>query len=602
MNSKLWKHYTPLALALLLGLTGCSRTVEDVAKWETAGNIKKLVAALQDPKVEVRIAAAESLGNLKAEPAVDALAALFNDADEDAQAASVKALAAIGSDSTVTPLIAALKLDPAEARRTAAAGLGTLNAESAVVPLAELLDDPDEQLQTIAATAIGNIGSESGSAPLGVRFASAPDGLKLVIIDALSITAGDDGITALIEAMGDDSVKVRDAAKKALVVVGKPAVPALLMALRHENKSVRRGTLGALRGLASTPKDGEHQIWYWLARVSTDNQPGIDTKTVENLAAKGPDAIGTLLDAVSHPDDEIRAHAFLALEMIGDASREPAMAKVGEEANADAKAWFGNRNAWHGAPSDYIDLWAALAALNPGFKTDAAKIATLQAKARPAFNIITTPDFEATHAYVPYLIGLLGDDTEPPPEQPDYDADGVPIVKQKVDRFHGKANQEIARGKLIEVGQLAALPLLATLSDNNALIAGHAAIILGGLKDTRATQPLIGILERRLEAGEQLSNSPFYIALQHLKAPEAEPVLKRIRPNPDRAIYVFGGQYRDIKVISAETSDTGADPELPIEFRMGYIEKGKVGEYTIRFVKDNQGNWLPSPALPHHLP
>ena len=43
------------ALALMMmGLTGCSRTVEDVAKWEASGNVEKLTEALADPKVEVR--------------------------------------------------------------------------------------------------------------------------------------------------------------------------------------------------------------------------------------------------------------------------------------------------------------------------------------------------------------------------------------------------------------------------------------------------------------------------------------------------------------------------------------------------------------------
>lgn len=74
--------FSLLALVFTLGLVGCSRTIDDVAKWKAKGNIEKLIKALADPKTEVRQSAAEALGELKAEPAIDALAALFNDPEE----------------------------------------------------------------------------------------------------------------------------------------------------------------------------------------------------------------------------------------------------------------------------------------------------------------------------------------------------------------------------------------------------------------------------------------------------------------------------------------------------------------------------------------
>ena len=70
---------TSLALVLMIGIVGCSRTIDDVSRWQAKGNIEELIGALADPKVEVRIAATEALGELKAEQAVDALAALFSD-------------------------------------------------------------------------------------------------------------------------------------------------------------------------------------------------------------------------------------------------------------------------------------------------------------------------------------------------------------------------------------------------------------------------------------------------------------------------------------------------------------------------------------------
>ena len=106
MKRKRFILFTLLALVATLGLVGCSRTIDDIAKWKAKGNIEKLIQALEDPKVEVRQAAAVALGELKAEPAVDALAVLFSDPEERVTLAAVDALAAIGTDSTTTPLIA----------------------------------------------------------------------------------------------------------------------------------------------------------------------------------------------------------------------------------------------------------------------------------------------------------------------------------------------------------------------------------------------------------------------------------------------------------------------------------------------------------------
>lgn len=589
------------AILLALGLSGCSRTVDDVANWKAKGNVPKLIKALQDPKMEVRLAAAEALGELKAPEAVDALAALFNDAEEEVLVAAVQALASIGTESITTPMIAALKLDPTPARLTAAETLGVLKAASAIDPLAEALNDSDESVQCAAATSIGQIGDEKGSAPLAGKLDAPSEKLKMACVAALGKTGGETGIAALIKTMGVDSGALRKAAAESIILIGKPAVAQLHDALKNDNENIRRGTLSVLRKLKAEPTGGEYWIWLQLAKVSTDNNEEIDTAVVGKLFDLGATAIPTLLEAVAHNVADYRNHAFLTLEKMGKDSLEPVLASVMTQAKGDARAWFDNRSQWHGAPSWRIDLWAALAAHNPQFDLDPEKAANLVKRARAAFQVIVAPDFKATHAYIPLLIDLLGDDTKPPPEQPDYDASGMPIIKKRIDRFRGEANQEISKQKLQAVAELAAFPLLAALSDGNELISGNAALLLGELADPRAEKPLMGILEKKIAAGEHLSNSPFYVALQKLDSMESEPVLKKIRPNADRAIRTFERKYQNIRAVSAETNDTGVDPSLPITFRIGYIAHGRVGELPIKFIKDGYGDWMPS-HLPTQLP
>ena len=95
-----------------------------------------------------------------------------------------------------------------------------------------------------------------------------------------------------------------------------------------------------------------------------------------------------------------------------------------------------------------LDLWAAVAALNPDFNLNGAKDKSMEMQGRPAFNVIVMPQFEASRAYIPRMISLLGDRTTPPPEQPDYDEDGIPVVKKKRDMFRGEANQQTSKEKL----------------------------------------------------------------------------------------------------------------------------------------------------------
>ena len=53
--------YILLPIIALLMLTSCSRTLDDIAKWETTGNHLKLIEALEDNDPSIGIAAAEAI-------------------------------------------------------------------------------------------------------------------------------------------------------------------------------------------------------------------------------------------------------------------------------------------------------------------------------------------------------------------------------------------------------------------------------------------------------------------------------------------------------------------------------------------------------------
>lgn len=602
MDKRIFSVFSVLVAILMLSLTGCSRTIDDIGRWKSKGKVEKLIRALEDPKAEIRLAAAEALGELKAESAVDPLASLFDDPDATVIPSAVKALLAIGNDPAASHLILALKLSSEEARLIAATGLGTLKSVKAIDDLALALDDDNENVTLAAAVSLGQIGEEKSSAALVAKLKAPSTQLRMTCVQSLANTGGEIAAEGLIEAMADSDSGIGQAAIESLVALGDISTPFALGALKNDNTRIRTGSIKALQALNAVPTTGSDSIWYQLATVSIDKENSIDSDVVRKLAKMGDAAVDTLLEAAAHNVAAIREHAFRALETIGESCSARAVETANAHASAEGQTWLKSRSEWHGTPSWRIDLWAAIAAMNPEFKFDRDVATNMQAQGRNAFRIIVSPAFKPTREYVPLLIDLLGDQTMPPPEQPDVDKDGIPIVKQARDTFRGEANQETAKDKLVTTGDAAVLPLIAASLGPNPLVAGHAADILGTIGDARAVQPLISVLSKKIEAGEELTDSPFYNALQKLDDPAAEPVLLKVRPNADRAMRVFERKYSEVRIMSAESRNASADYMQPITFHLGYISGPRLIETPVTFARDGFGDWKPTPALPDQLP
>ncbi len=550
---------------MMLSIAGCSRTVEDVAKWESKHNTKKLKEALTDPKFEVRQAAAESLGNLTATNAVDALAACLNDNEHGVQLAAVNAMAEIGSASTVTPLIAALKLNNTEARTSAANALGDLKAGAAVNTLGELLNNTNETVQLVACKALGKIGNKAACVPLADKLAtpSTSETIRSACLDALAETEQPAAFEALVNTLADGDKQIREAATAALVKTGHPAVPAIIDGLKNPNAGVRKASMVLLKQLDAIPDEGDGLVWYLLARSSLKNNPEYQAAVVKALANKGMTVVPALLDAASLDIPEIREPAALALEHIGKPCFDAVVEKVKGLANNNAREWYNNRAQWVGVPSEELDLWGAISALDPTFP------GPLSTK-----DILSSPDAPRMRANIPVLVSMLT----------------------------GNQTRTAAIKQLTKAGPKANLPLIVALNSTNAAVVDAAASLLANRTDERACQQLMNVLKVRLDAGKPLSRSPLYSALLELDKPEAESLLLKVRPNTKRAIQIFDRNYTDAAAIAADTKDNYSDNEAPVTFRIGYLKAGKSGWLAITFGKNETGNWQPAPALPDELP
>lgn len=549
----------------MLGLAGCSRTVDDVERWESKNKVEKLKGALTDPKMEVRLSAAEALGRIKSESAVDDLANRINDEEAEVVLAALDALIMIGGHSVSTPLVAALNLDIEEARLKAAAALGALKARGAIPSLADMLDDPSQTVQLAAIEALGEIGSQAGSVYLIEKLeadTSAQD-VQIACIQAMIHTGGADAVNSLLRLLPSTDMTLSQAAREALNTIGTAANPHALNALRNADETIRAGALNLLNERQIVPSEGEDLIWYFLANASFKRDEQTWEQTLSSLTEQGESALSTLVDAACHPDPVIREIACQTLEHIGDPALAPVMARVNKEANPQARIWFEDRSTWRGAPSKYLDLFGAVSALNPGFP-----------QRMNSTEMLTSSVTTGERAYIPMLINLLG----------------------------SAEHREQTEVQLKACGIKAVLPLMAALHDPDEGVVERAAALLVELSDPRAMEPLIQALRARLEAGEQLSNSPIYTALIKLDESEAEPLLLKIRPNTERAKQVFSRHYPEAKASSAMTTDSYRDNEAPITITIGYTKAGRYRSLDMTFESDPDGNWQPSKDLPEELP
>ncbi len=595
-------------IIVLIGVFGCSRTVDDVARWTESGDIEHLILALEDPKVAIRKEAVKGLGQLQADQAIDPLVAMLNGSEEMAclaatslglignerasaplvekfktsslprrlacgralghtggtvaaealvlamadsngrvRSVAISSLSAIG-EPAIPAIIKGLECDQKAICEWAAKELGRLKAVQAVDALVVALDDGTEEFACLAAASLGLIGDERASVPLAKKYTATSGPLHLACGKALGHTGGPVAAEALVPSLTDDDADIHSVVTTSLFAIGEPAVPALLKALRNCDKVVRAGALSILGQMGSLPTAGEDLFWYRLARVSTPGGEALDMALIGQIADMAH--VEILLEAAAHGCPDFRHYACRALEELGKPCTEVAVATVADVAGVEGRAWFNDRNAWKGAPSWRLDLWGATAALNPDFKQ-------------------TRADGSPSPRHIPRLITLLG-----------------------------KQNQEFVDAKLIEAGALAVYPLIATLGDQDPRLADLAAGILEKIGDDRAVPSLMEIAEQRITAGEVLSNSPFYSALQEFDAPSSEPLLRKIRPNTTRAACIFKRKYHGVSTTGATSLGDSGDPSRTALFLVGFVDGKKRGMIEITFAKNDLGDWIPTPPLP----
>jgi HEAT repeat protein len=577
---------TIIAATIVSLLSGCGEaTVEKVEIWKSGNKVSKLIKAIRPTNdQDVRFAAMDALGELKAEEAVDPLASLFSDHDFGAVLHSIEALAQINTPAAQRHLFKVFEMDTPRGQAIAAEALGAGNNPEAVAPLIKALKHEYAPTAIAAAKALGQLGNANAIEALSATIQHRSQPLRLACTESLASIGGETAVPGLARVLGDMSDDVRNRAVTSLVESGKPAIAPALAALESENQLARKSGQTILKALDAVPTTGRSYVWYRLGEAETvKDKIKLDDAIIRDLSKQGAAISEALLQAVAHPAAEIREHALFALLEIGEPCVEQALKAAKEKASDAATKWFNGRNEWHGSPSWRLALWGALVALNPNFTIVEAKASDLEKMNKDARRVMNPSKFKASREYVPLLIEQLGY----------VEASSTHRMKEHV----GMATRHLNR-----LGRSAAFPLLAAIGDSDLRIAGNAALILMTAEDVRAKQPIIDAVKTRMESPETMADSALYSALQKIADPELEDLLIKIPPNAERGVQVFSRKYPDTRVIVLPNEFGYAGDDKPIEIQLGYYQGKRVKEITIPFRKFKNGDWKPHPALPDTLP
>jgi HEAT repeat protein len=333
-----------IAAAKTLGLGAATAAVPTMVEWLTDPDVKvKQVAAdvlgdiggpeatsaltrsLGDSDSQVRMRAVKALGQIGRHGATGIVISLIprlEDDKADVRIATIAQLEELGDRRAVIPLVARFSDTAPEARRSAVRAVGKLGDSSAVPALIRLMNDPNEDVRTAAVGSLGLLGAVDAIDALTDQLTVGTDSYRQKVAYALgqiaavprSGKAGEDAMRTLVENLAAPTS--RNAAREALHVAGKAAVPALVGHLQ-----------GRLRGdpttaVALLTEAGDARA---TAALAAELERGrVPTPLVlKALGATGdPQALVPVLGALASKDAAIRLAAMEALRpLLGSDAR-----------------------------------------------------------------------------------------------------------------------------------------------------------------------------------------------------------------------------------------------------------------------------------------
>ena len=179
-------------------------------------------ALAEDPSWKVRAIAAQGLGYLGQESSAELLGQALHDEHEEVRWWAALALETVPSTTAVSDLAHAATRDPARRVRAAAVrALGWADTDDAVLPLIRATGDRSAVVRQAAAQELARYEAPASRHALVSLFNDQSEDVRWAAVVAAGNLRDEETVPALIEAMGDPSVMVANAAERALQRMGR---------------------------------------------------------------------------------------------------------------------------------------------------------------------------------------------------------------------------------------------------------------------------------------------------------------------------------------------------------------------------------------------
>jgi len=256
-------------LATVLGRFGRNlrgaTTARIASFFERQGEVYRQLEALGSRRPWRRATAAFVLGDMGSRQGIASLRAALDDPDLAVRSAAARSLGRLGEPTAVEPLVQAL----AERRipRSVAGQALLAIGEPALPVLRNLVRAPEPEARGLAVELVGLLGAASDGAELVGRLRDSSAEVRANAAHALGKLGAEEGAAELRGALGDRIPFVRAAVARALGVVGDAdVVPELLQVAREDSFDPARAAAGAaarldpaaVRYAAAVPGAGPH--------------------------------------------------------------------------------------------------------------------------------------------------------------------------------------------------------------------------------------------------------------------------------------------------------------------------------------------------------
>lgn len=297
---------------LLAEMAGIELGEGQQADWARA---KAFAKALDADVPELRMAAANALGDLGKTDILPQLVDTLEDGDPRVRARAARSLGKLGDARACEALIERLQDPKGEVRREAAEALGTIGNRQALNALLEMFDDERPVIRRIAVGAMGNFGN-----------ARPVDGLIEALSDedtSVRRTAVYSIIELLSNVPTDQSHQIRETVVEKLSETDDKSVVVPMVDILEESTQnrQRRNTAWLLGRVTSQDSKGYATVVDTLVDVLDDEDQMTSQFAATSLAEVGGNRVETrLLDIVDDTEgysENTRAQAVFTLGKVG---------------------------------------------------------------------------------------------------------------------------------------------------------------------------------------------------------------------------------------------------------------------------------------------